>query len=179
MSQVLTIGHSTQSTAKFVELLRAHEINHVVDIRTVPRSRHNPHFNREILPAALDPAGVTYEHMGGLGGLRTPDFRSSLNNGWRKASFRGYADYMQSAEFEHNVAQLLDRAETRSVVIMCAEAMPWRCHRSLIADAIIVRGIFVAHVVDNERPRPHALTHFARVEGTRVSYPAVNPELPF
>jgi uncharacterized protein (DUF488 family) len=172
---IRTIGHSTRSLSALVELLRDSEIRTLVDVRTIPRSRRFPHFNRETLPASLRDVGIAYMHMPGLGGLRhaRPD---STNTGWRNPSFRGYADYMQTPEFEHNLAALIEHARRDRVAIMCAEAVPWRCHRSLIADALTVRGMAVEHIVGLGRRQPHRMTSFARVHGTRVTYPRLGPE---
>jgi uncharacterized protein (DUF488 family) len=154
----------------FICLLTAHEVTCVADVRTVPRSRHNPQFNKETLPHFLRAAGIAYQHMPGLGGLRHAH-ANSANLAWRNASFRGYADYMQTAEFEENLKVLLDRAREDSVVLMCAEAVPWRCHRLLIADALSARDIQVEHILSGMRTQAHALTPWARVRGTQVIYP--------
>jgi len=169
---VHTIGHSTRTLDEFIALLRAHAINQVVDVRTIPRSRHNPQFNLETIPSSLSKAGLKYIHMPGLGGLRhaKPD---SLNAGWRNASFRGYADYMQTPEFEGNVEKLIELAKEDRVAIMCAEAVPWRCHRSLIGDALTVRGIRTVDIMSLSRSQVHTLTPFAQVRGTTVIYPRV------
>ncbi len=171
---VLTIGHSTRPLDELVELLRAHGVTRVVDVRTVPRSRHNPQFNRDTLPEALRAAGIGYVHMPGLGGLRKPD-RDSPNLGWRNASFRGFADYMLTPAFEENLKVLIEQARQDPVVIMCAEAVPWRCHRSLIGDALVVRGVRVEHIMSATRRDPHVVTPWARVEGTRLKYEASSP----
>jgi uncharacterized protein (DUF488 family) len=167
---VLTIGHSTRSLEEFVELLRAHGVKHVADVRTIPRSRHNPQFNRDTLPEALRLAGIHYTHMEQLGGLRHvhPD---SPNAGWHNASFRGFADYMQTSQFEAGLEQLIQIAAHEQTAIMCAESVPWRCHRSLIADALTVRGIAVAHIMSANRAEPHLLTSFAKVSGAHIFYP--------
>jgi hypothetical protein len=172
---VLTIGHSTHSLDEFVNLLTAHEVDCVVDVRTVPRSRRNPQFNRESLPETLASAGIEYVHLSELGGLRRarPD---SINTGWENASFRGYADYMGTPEFAAALDRLLGLAAGRRVSLMCAEAVPWRCHRSLIADALLVRGVPVAHIMSRTTLRPHALRSFARVQGPDITYPAVQPD---
>ena len=168
---VLTIGHSTRTLEEFIGLLEAHGVVRVVDVRTVPRSRHNPQFNKTSLPRALKKAGLGYVHMPGLGGLRhaKPD---SLNVGWRNVSFRGYADYMQTPEFARSLDELIQLANQERVVLMCAEAMPWRCHRSLIADALLVRGIRSEDIMSPNHCQVHSLTLFAKVDGTRITYPA-------
>jgi uncharacterized protein (DUF488 family) len=169
--RVLTIGHSTRPIEEFVELLRSHGATRLVDVRTVPRSRRNPQFNIESLPASLAAAGIGYEPMQGLGGFRraAPD---SPNGGWRNASFRGYADYMQTEDFAANLARLIDLARHEKVALMCAEAVPWRCHRSLIADALVVHGLPTCEIASPTRLQPHKLTPFARVRGEEITYPA-------
>ena len=167
---VYTVGHSTRTLDEFVALMRAHGITHVVDVRTIPRSRHNPQFNLETMPESLSNAGLKYVHMPGLGGLRHAK-ANSINAGWRNASFRGYADYMQTPEFEKNLEHLIELAKTDHVAIMCAEALPWRCHRSLIGDALIVRGIRTVDIMSLTRSQIHALTHFAVVRGATITYP--------
>lgn len=165
-----TIGHSTRTLEELTGLLREHAVTLLVDVRTVPRSRTNPQFNRDTLPDSLRPSGIAYTHMPGLGGLRKtrPD---SVNTGWRNLSFRGYADYMQTPEFAASLDELLALIQRAHVAIMCAEAVPWRCHRSLIADALLVRGVAVFDIVDAKHAPPHKLTPWARVEGTRITYP--------
>ena len=175
---VLTIGHSTRPLAAFMALLKAHGVKRLVDIRTVPRSRHNPQFNQECLPDALAAAGIQYQHMPGLGGLRHTR-RDSPNTGWRNASFRGFADYMQTPEFEESMEKLVTLAGQQPLALMCAEAVPWRCHRSLIADALTVRGIRVEHVMSATRRNPHALTPWARLEGLQITYPPESLSLDF
>ena len=167
---VLTIGHSNRPLEEFMDLLRLNDVECVLDIRTVPRSRHNPQFGQDVLPASLAAAGIGYRHIAGLGGLRHPR-KDSLNRGWRNTSFRGYADYMQTAEFAENVEVLVDLARTTRCVLMCAESVPWRCHRSMVADALLVRGVGVEHIINKQAQRAHALTPFARVVGTRITYP--------
>ena len=171
---VRTIGHSTHPIEEFVEILKAHSIDELVDIRTVPRSRHNPQFNLDTLPESLAGAGIGYRHLPGLGGLRRPR-PDSVNTGWRNASFRGYADYMQTPEFEASLEQLITAARERQVAIMCAEAVEFRCHRSLVADALVVRGIAVEHIQNAKRAKPHRLTPFAEVSGNRIVYNKLVP----
>jgi uncharacterized protein (DUF488 family) len=168
---VFTVGHSTRSIEDFLALLTAHEIKLVVDVRTVPRSGHNPQFNRDALPGSLSAAGIAYLHMPELGGLRHPR-KDSTNTAWRNLSFRGYADYMETPEFEKGLARLIEESQTRRTAIMCAEAVPWRCHRSLIADALVARGIDVLEISTQTRTQIHKITPFAKLEGTRVHYPA-------
>jgi uncharacterized protein (DUF488 family) len=171
---VLTVGHSTRPLDEFIRLLEAHAVSRVVDVRTVPRSRFNPQFNKASLPRALKKAGLGYSHLPGLGGLRHAK-RDSINMGWRNTSFRGYADYMQTPEFEQNLEELIRLAGKERVAIMCAEAVPWRCHRSLIADALLVRGIRAEDIMTPTRRQVHKLTPFAKVRGTTITYPAETP----
>src|SRR4030095_9521940 len=165
-SAIYTVGHSTRSADEFVALLAAHDVRLLVDVRTIPRSRHNPQFNSDRLPKTLQEAGIEYAHMPALGGLRRPS-PHSVNFGWRNDSFRGYADYMQTEAFSLALDQLIGLAASASTAIMCAEAVPWRCHRSLIADALVVRGIEALEIVSTTRTAPHAITSFARIDGTR------------
>ena len=166
----MTIGHSTRPADEFVHLLKAHGVERLVDVRTIPRSRHNPQFNRDQLPHTLHSARIHYSHMPGMGGLRhaRPD---SINAAWRNASFRGFADYMQTPEFQKNLADLIELAKREQVAIMCAEAVPWRCHRSLIADALLARGIEAREISSSTATRLRSLTAFAQVNGTQVTYP--------
>ena len=170
---VLTIGHSTHTWNDFRDLLRAHRVKRVIDVRSVPRSRHNPQFNREILSAKLRAARIGYVHLAKLGGLRHAR-RDSSNMGWRNASFRGFADYMQTPEFEAGLRRLMKLAGQKRSAIMCAEAVPWRCHRSLIADALTVRGIRVEDIMSMKRSQVHSLISFARAHGHRITYPGGN-----
>jgi uncharacterized protein (DUF488 family) len=171
---VLTVGHSTRPLVELIDLLKSHAVTKLVDVRTVPRSRHNPQFNRDTLPGALEHAGIGYAHFAGLGGLRRAD-PESPNKGWRNASFRGYADYMQTAEFAQNLEDLIGLAKGERIALMCAEAVPWRCHRSLIADALVVRGFRVEEIIGTTGCRVHALTPFAKVDGTAITYPPESP----
>src|SRR5579863_2722544 len=175
MLTVFTIGHSTRTWEAFLELLRAHGIERVVDVRSIPKSRHNPQFNRETLSKKLRGARISYVHLRRLGGLRHAR-RDSPNMGWRNASFRGFADYMQTPEFEKGLQRLIKLAKKKKTAIMCAEAVPWRCHRSLIADALTVRGIRAEHIVSGKRVRVHTLIPFGRVRGDRITYPAFASE---
>jgi uncharacterized protein (DUF488 family) len=167
---VLTIGHSTRTLETFIHLLQTYDVKQVVDVRTVPRSRHNPQFNLETLPDDLKAAGIRYLHMPGLGGLRRPR-PDSTNMGWRNASFRGFADYMETPEFENQSGKLIMLVQRKRTALMCAEALPWRCHRSLIADALEVRGIRVAHILSPTHLQSHRVTPFAQVKGTHLVYP--------
>lgn len=166
-----TIGHSTRSIQEFLELLSEHHIDRVIDVRTVPRSRTNPQFNRETLPETLRVSGIEWEHAPALGGLRRPSPHST-NTGWRNPSFRGYADHMTSAEFQSALDRLSETGRSENVALMCAEAVPWRCHRSLIADALVARGFEVTEILSRGKSRRHKMTPFARVENGVVSYPS-------
>jgi uncharacterized protein (DUF488 family) len=224
-STVFTIGHSTRSLDEFIDLLRAHGIGQLADIRTIPRSRRHPHFSIDALSLSLPAAGIAYRHMPGLGGLRKPT-RDSTNAGWRNASFRGYADYMQTPAFDDALSELIEWTSARSfpsggeasrqaereslrsserllaggrwasrqaereslrssarflasgggaprAVIMCAEAVWWRCHRQLVADALVARGVTVRHIMSRDPAVVHVLTDFARVADGRVTYPGL------
>lgn len=172
--RVFTIGHSTHPIDEFVTLLHAQEVKTLVDVRTIAKSRHNPQFNEESLTQNLPVQGVRYERMRSLGGLRKAR-ADSPNGGWRNASFQGYADYMQTDEFGAAVDELVRLARESDTAIMCAEAVPWRCHRSLVGDALLVRGIEVLDIMPAGPTRPHTLTPFARVDGTRITYPPEEP----
>lgn len=153
---VLTVGHSTRPLEEFIALLKAHAVTSIIDVRCIPRSRHNPQFNRDSLQVALEAAGIGYLHVAGLGGFRRTH-PGSVNMGWRNVSFRGFADYMQTAEFAENLASLIELATRDRIALMCAEAVPWRCHRSLIADALVVHGIRVEEIISRTRRQEHAL----------------------
>jgi uncharacterized protein (DUF488 family) len=168
---LFTIGHSTRPVEKFIELLQSNGVRQIIDIRTIPKSRHNPQFNSDVLAASLRAAHIRYAHLKDLGGLRRAR-RDSVNNAWRNASFRGFADYMQTPDFASALDRAIHLAEARPSALMCAEAVPWRCHRSLVADALSVRGIRVLEIVSTAEPKEHKLTPFARVRGTRISYPS-------
>ena len=167
----MTIGHSTRPLETFIHLLQIYGAKQIIDVRTVPRSRHNPQFNRDTLPGSLKAVGIGYLHMPGLGGLRRPK-PDSINLGWRNASFRGFADYMRTSEFENYLGELAMLAQRKSSALMCAEALPWRCHRSLISDALAIRGIKVAHILSATHLQPHRITPFARWDGEYLIYPA-------
>ncbi len=169
---IWTIGHSTRGASEFLALVSGYSIERVIDIRTVPKSRRNPQFNRDELEHALPAAGIGYLHMPGLGGLRHPK-KDSLNTAWKNDSFRGYADYMQTPEFERNIEELVEFANRERVAIMCAEAVPWRCHRSLVSDALGARGVDVIHILSETSHAPHAITAFARLDGSAVTYPGL------
>jgi uncharacterized protein (DUF488 family) len=167
---VFTVGHSTLPIERFIALLRAFGIERLVDIRAMPRSRHNPQFNNTALAGSLTAAHIEYVHLRALGGLRYAR-KDSPNTGWRNGGFRGYADYMQSEEFQEALGTLIQLSRQKRVAIMCAEAMPWHCHRSLVADALSVRGVPVVEILSESSYRTHKLTAFAQVEGTQITYP--------
>ncbi|MDQ2944473.1 MAG: DUF488 domain-containing protein [Acidobacteriota bacterium] len=173
---VYTIGHSTRPADEFIRILRAFGIELLVDIRTVPRSRRNPQYDQESLSDLLANHNIRYVHMKALGGLRRAK-KDSVNGAWQNASFRGYADYMQTEEFARAVDELVASAGERKTVIMCAEAVPWRCHRSLVGDALLVRGIEVLDIMNEKSAKPHKLTAWARVDGVQISYPGGQLEL--
>jgi len=168
---VCTIGHSNRTIDSFLNLLQRNEIVRVLDVRTVPGSRHNPQFNKEALITSLAAVQISYTHLAGLGGLRHAR-SDSVNTGWHNLSFRGYADYMQTSEFADHVQRLANLARTERCVLMCAEALPWRCHRSLIADALLIRGVRVEDIIGPKERAPHLLTYFAQVDGKKIIYPS-------
>ena len=175
-TKLYTIGHSTRTLDEFLAILSEHQIKTLVDVRTVPRSRRVPHFNIESLSEFLSRHHIQYLHMPALGGLRKAR-PESVNTGWRNDSFRGYADYMQTPEFESGLKELMSVAANQRAAIMCAEAVPWRCHRSLIADALLVRGWQIIDLFSKGSAKPHKLTDFAKVEGTHLTYPPAQPML--
>jgi uncharacterized protein (DUF488 family) len=170
LAAVWTVGHSTRTLDEVVALARGHGITVIADVRKIPRSRRHPHFNGDALARDLPAAGLAYMAVPGLGGLRTPRARS-MNTAWRNPSFRAYADYMQTEEFASHLDALVARAERDAIALMCAEALWWRCHRSLIADALVARGLTVQHIMTADRAERHVLRPWARVEGVRVFYP--------
>lgn len=170
MQRIFTIGHSTREISEFIDLLKAHAITQLVDIRTIPKSRHNPQFGQTELEKSLAEEGITYVYLQSLGGLR-PAAKHSVNEGWRNKSFRNYADYMQTGAFAQGLDELIEISQTATTAIMCAEAVPWRCHRSLVSDALIVRGIPVCDIIGKGSVREHTLTSFAVVNGTKITYP--------
>ncbi len=170
LNTMFTIGHSTHPIEEFIGILKAYDIETLVDIRTIPRSRHNPQFSQETLALSLKSGGIAYRYMKNLGGLRRTK-KGSPNQGWRNVSFRGYADYMQTAEFQHAVEELVALGKVSRTAIMCAEAVPWRCHRSLVGDALIVRHIPVEDIMSARKSSPHKLTKFAHVKGEQILYP--------
>jgi len=170
MKTLYTIGHSTRTTEEFLTLHKAHDIQEVVDVRTVPRSKRNPQFGQDMLLPVLNEAGIGYTHLAKLGGLRHPT-RDSINTGWQNTSFRGYADYMATSAFQDGLEELKAMAEKKKVAIMCAEAVSWRCHRSLIADALTTQGWEVLHIQSRKTAKLHELTPFLKVQDGRIIYP--------
>jgi uncharacterized protein (DUF488 family) len=170
---VFTIGHSTHPIDEFVRMLEHNGVKTLADVRTVPRSRHNPQFGEQELAATMPDAGIRYLRLPELGGLRhTPVTVESINGAWRNTSFRSYADYMQTPGFAGAIDTLVSLADEHTTAIMCAEAVPWRCHRSLIGDALLARGVRVEDIMTESSTRPHVMTGFAKVDGMRVWYPA-------
>jgi uncharacterized protein (DUF488 family) len=169
--RLYTIGHSTRTLDELVDALRSFGIRLLIDIRTIPRSRHAPQFNREALTRDLPKRGIGYTHLGALGGLRKPR-PDSRNTGWRNAGFRGFADYMETPAFAAGLEELRALAgDADAAAVMCAEAVPWRCHRSLVADALTAQGDAVLHIMRPGVATSHAITAWARVDGNRVTYP--------
>jgi uncharacterized protein (DUF488 family) len=172
---IYTIGHSNHPLEKFIEMLATYGIELVVDVRTIPKSRYNPQFNSDVLSASLKEKGIAYRHIPDLGGLRHAK-KDSQNKGWENDSFRGFADYMQTEGFEKGVAELIALAEEKKSAVMCAESVPWKCHRSLISDALLVRDITVMHIMSKASAKGHALTPFAEVSGTTITYPGTSEQ---
>ena len=166
---IYTVGHSTRGQLDFLELLCVHDVCQLADVRSVPRSRRHPHFGGEALDAFLSQHGIRYRHFPELGGRRRPA-RDSPNTAWREEGFRGYADYMSTPAFVVGVESLIQFAEGGVTAVMCAESVWWKCHRRLLADALLVRGIPVLHIVSSASPKAHELSEFASVEGTSVTY---------
>lgn len=171
-----TVGHSTRTIEEFLALLGHYRIERLVDVRTVPKSRRVPHFNQAHLASLLPERQIAYRHFPALGGLRKSTDPDSPNRGWRNMSFRGYADYMQTEAFEKGVDLLLSEGTGRRTAVMCAEAVPWRCHRSLISDALLVRGIPVCHLLSPTQTLEHRLTSFAEVKGLKIVYPPASEQ---
>ena len=174
---LFTIGHSTRTLEEFEGLLKTYGVTLLVDVRTVPRSRHNPQFNKETLPGSLKPSGVRYIHMPEIGGLRRPK-HDSINLAWKNLGFRGYADYMQTKEFTDNLLKIVALARENCLALMCAEALPWRCHRSLISDVLVVRHVKVLHIITATSCINHEISEMAQVEGTKITYPLFTKETP-
>jgi uncharacterized protein (DUF488 family) len=172
---IFTIGHSTHPIDEFIRILNAYNIELLVDIRTIPRSRANPQFNETELKTRLEKEGIEYLHSIRLGGLRHTT-KASINTAWKNTSFRGFADYLQTKDFQAGLEQLLELARRKRTVIMCAESVPWRCHRSLIGDALLVRVVHVEDILGEKNSKPHKLTPWARVEGNNITYPGTEEQ---
>jgi uncharacterized protein (DUF488 family) len=176
--EFLTIGHSTRSFDELLDLLKTNGIKCLADIRTIPRSRTNPQFNMDTLSEMLEKNGINYVHLKELGGLRRPK-KDSLNKGWRNDSFRGFADYMQTKDFERAIEQLIELARKQNegkLAFMCAESLPWRCHRSLISDYLVSKGFKVRHIIGKASPKEHKMTPFAKLREGKLCYPAEEGE---
>jgi uncharacterized protein (DUF488 family) len=167
---IYTVGHSTRNIEDFVDLLRKYQIEAVVDVRKIAKSRHNPQYSEAILRKSLEEHNIAYVRLEGLGGLRHTS-KETINMAWKNLSFRAYADYMQTPQFADSIEQLINIAAEKQTVIMCAEAVPWRCHRSLIGDALLIRNITVDDIINEKSCRPHKLTPFAQVVGNTIIYP--------
>lgn len=174
---IYTIGHSTRPIDEFIKTLQHYGVQEVVDVRKIPRSGYNPQYNMESLSAALAESGIAYRHYPELGGLRKPR-PDSINTGWQHSGFRGFADYMATPEFESALATLIHWGDDHVTAVLCAEAVPWRCHRLLLSDALHVRGMEVNHIHTIKKTEPHRLTRFANVDGARLTYPSADPEQP-
>jgi uncharacterized protein (DUF488 family) len=174
---VLTIGHSTRTFEEFIDLLKVYGVTLVVDVRSFPYSRHNPQFNKEAMPDDLKQFGIKYIHIPDIGGFRRPKLKS-VNLAWENSGFRGYADYMQTKEFTDNLLKIVALASENCLALMCAEALPWRCHRSLISDALVVRHIKVEHIISKTSVIKHELNETAHVESTKITYPLYTKETP-
>lgn len=169
--RIFTVGHSSRTIEEFIAILASQRLKLLIDVRTIPKSRHNPQFGQEALQESLAACGIEYRHMAGLGGLRRAR-KDSPNMAWRNLSFRGYADYMMTAEFKASLHKLIAISKRKRLVLMCAEAVPWRCHRSLVADALLAQGHKVLDLFGLGTPRPHKMTPFAKVKNREVRYPA-------
>ncbi len=169
---IYTIGHSTHPIAEFIKILKTYQVERIVDVRTIPKSRANPQFNESELKASLEQEGINYVRLEALGGLRHTT-NASINTAWKNKSFRGYADYMQTDAFQQGIDALIELAKEKQVAIMCAESVPWRCHRSLIGDALLVRGFKVEDIMSEKSSKPHRLTPWARVDGMQITYPGL------
>jgi uncharacterized protein (DUF488 family) len=175
INTLFTIGHSTHSIQEFIDVLKVHGVEHLADVRSIPKSRHVPQFNSDALGPALGEVGIAYTPIKALGGRRHSR-KNSINTGWRNASFRGYADYMATPAFAEGLDELTAIARRQTTAIMCAEAVPWRCHRSVIADAMMLRGWEVLEIMSAQPAKPHALTPFLKVVDGQLTYPAETPE---
>jgi len=167
---IYTIGHSTHTIDEFIKILKKYGVEIVIDVRKIAKSRHNPQFNEDNLRSSLAKQNIEYLHMEGLAGLRHTT-RLSVNSAWKNLSFRGYADHMQTLEFKMSIERLIEIAKEKQIVVMCAEAVPWRCHRSLIGDVLLIHDIQVIDIMTEKVSKPHKMTSFAKVEGNVITYP--------
>jgi uncharacterized protein (DUF488 family) len=168
-----SMGFSNRTWDETLQILATYEIKRVVDIRTLPGSKHTPQFNLEHLQRELPKSGIDYVHMKSLGGLRKPHKDSTLNAAWRNDGFRGYADYMQTGEFQSALDELIHLLKEQTTVCCCTEAVFWRCHRQLVSDALLARGYRVGHIFNSAKVEAHSLTKFVKAEGTRLTYPSL------
>jgi uncharacterized protein (DUF488 family) len=175
INTLFTIGHSTRPIDEFVRILKDHGVEEIVDVRSMPKSRHCPQFNADSLDEYLARASIGYTHIQKLGGHR-PARKDSINTGWRNASFRGYADYMATPEFSGGLDALIRIARVEQTAMMCAEALPWRCHRSMIADAMIEKGWGVRDIMSSKPSTEHRVTPFLRVVDGQLTYPSLPEE---
>ena len=175
---IYTIGHSTHPEKEFIALLKHYKIQTLMDVRTIPKSRWNPQFNSAVMQKSLAAAGIEYVHEPDLGGLRKP-LKNSINAGWENEGFRGYADYMQTPQFETALNRLIELSKKKVIAVMCAEAFYAKCHRKLLSDALLVRALEVIHIISEKQTVPHELTPFAKVEGHQITYPAEQSQLEF
>jgi uncharacterized protein (DUF488 family) len=173
MFDAYTMGFSNRTWEQTLEILAAFEIRKLVDIRTLPGSKHTPQFNLQHMEAALPKAGVEYVHLKSLGGLRKPVKDSAINSAWRNSGFRGYADYMQTPEFASALNELIRLLKEKTTVYCCTEAVFWRCHRQLVSDALVVRGFRIGHIFSKSKVEEHKLTEFVRVDQERLTYPSL------
>jgi uncharacterized protein (DUF488 family) len=169
LTTVYTIGHSTLTIDEFIAILKAHTIELVADVRTIAKSRHNPQFGENELQHSLKATGIDYVRLEKLGGLRKP-VKNSINTAWRNKSFQGYADYMQTLDFWQGIDVLIAIASQKTTVVMCAEAVPWRCHRSLLGDALLAKNMLVKDIMNSKTLKPHSLTPFAKIDDGRILY---------
>jgi uncharacterized protein (DUF488 family) len=174
--KIFTIGHSTHTTREFIRILKAYDIEVLVDVRHYPGSRFCPQFGKVRLKNNLVRNGIDYIHLVSLGGRRSANKESHQNDGWRSPQFKGYADYMQTPEFKEGLRELIDIAKKKTVAIMCSEAVPWRCHRSLVGDALLAHKVEVIDLFTEKNARLHKLTSFAKIKGKKISYPSDGPE---
>ncbi|CAI9086298.1 DUF488 domain-containing protein [Methylacidiphilum fumariolicum] len=168
---IKSIGHGTKSLEELISMLKEANVEALIDVRSIPRSRHNPQFNKETIAEALSKESILYIHLPEAGGLRHPK-KDSPNKGWKNESFRGFADYMATANFAAALDKIIEIGKEKSAALMCAETLPWRCHRSLIADALLLRGVEVVHILPKGKEIKHQLTPWSQIKNGIVTYPA-------